>query len=165
MLGWGKTMSEAPHRVLLVDDEEIVTGSIKTFLNLETNYEVIAFNSPRQALEFLKHNPVDLVIADLLMPDMNGIDFLAATKRLHPDAVRVLLTGYADKENAIKAINEIGLYQYLEKPWDNDHLRRVIAAGLERRRILKRLHAKIAEAEQVFAELREIERQIQKTLT
>lgn len=158
-------MHEAPHRVLLVDDEEIVTGSIKTFLNLETNYEVIAFNSPRQALEFLKHNPVDLVIADLLMPDMNGIDFLAAAKRLHPDAVRVLLTGYADKENAIKAINEIGLYQYLEKPWDNDHLRRVIAGGLERRRIMKRLHDKIAEAERVFAELREIERQIQKTLT
>jgi response regulator RpfG family c-di-GMP phosphodiesterase len=158
-------MSEARHRVLLVDDEEIVTGSIKAFLDLETNYEVIAFNSPRQALEFLKHNPVDLVIADLLMPEMNGIDFLVAIKRLHPDAVRVLLTGYADKENAIKAINEVGLYQYLEKPWDLEHLRHVIATGLERRRLMRRLHDKIAEAEHVLAELREIERQIQKALT
>ena len=158
-------MSDAPHRVLLVDDEEIVTGSLKTFLNLETNYEVIAFNAPRQALEFLKHNPVDLVIADLFMPDMNGSDFLAAAKRLHPDVVRGLLTGYADKDNAIRAINEVGLYQYLEKPWDNEHLRHVIATGLERRRLLKRLHAKIAEAERVLGELRDIERQIQKDLT
>jgi DNA-binding NtrC family response regulator len=158
-------MSEAPPRVLLVDDEEIVTGSIKTFLNIETNYEVIAFTSPRQAIEFLKHNSVDLVIADLMMPDMNGIDFLVATKRLHPDAVRVLLTGYADKENAIKAINEVGLYQFLEKPWDNEHLRHVIASGLERRRLFARLHEKMAETERALAELREIERQIQKILT
>jgi len=158
-------MSDAPHRVLLVDDEEIVTGSLKTFLTLETNYEVIAFNSPRQALEFLKHNPVDLVMADLLMPDMNGIDFLVAAKRLHPDAVRILLTGYADKDNAIRAINEVGLYQYLEKPWDPEHLRHVIATGLERRRLLKRLHDKIVEAERVLAELHDIERQIKKNLT
>lgn len=158
-------MSDAPERVLLVDDEEIVTGSLKTFLTLETNYEVIAFNAPRQALEFLKHNPVDLVIADLFMPDMNGIDFLAAAKRLHPDAVRILLTGYADKDNALRAINEVGLYQYLEKPWDPEHLRHVIATGLERRRLLKRLHDKIAEAERVLAELRDIERLIKTNLT
>ena len=158
-------MSDAPQRVLLVDDEEIVTGSLKTFLTLETNYEVIAFNSPRQALEFLKHNPVDLVMADLLMPDMNGIDFLAAAKRLHPDAVRMLMTGYADKDNAIRAINEVGLYQYLEKPWDPEHLRHVLAAGLERRRLLRRLHDKITEAERVLGEMRDIERQIKTNLT
>jgi len=158
-------MSDAPHRVLLVDDEQVITSSLKAFLNAETSYEVIAFNSPRQALAFLKHNPVDLVIADLLMPDMNGIEFLSATKRLHPDAVRILLTGYADKDNAIRAINEVGLYQYLEKPWDSEHLRHVIATGLERRRLLKRLHDKIAEAERVLGELRDIERQIKANLT
>ena len=69
-----------------------------------------------------KKRPVDMVISDFLMPDMNGLEFLSEVKNLCPDTVRILLTGYADRDNAIRAINEIGLFQYLEKPWDNDHL-------------------------------------------
>ncbi len=155
-------ISPKAQRVLLVDDEASVVTSIKSFLNLETDYEVITFASPLQALEFLKHNQVDLVISDYLMPEMDGIEFLAECKRLHPQAVRVLLTGYADKESAIKAINDIGLYRYIEKPWDNEDLRLIIAGGLERRHLLKRLQEKMAGVERAHDELREVQRQVLK---
>jgi response regulator RpfG family c-di-GMP phosphodiesterase len=143
-------MSESPPKILLVDDEEIVTTSIKSFLNLETEFEVIVFNSPIKALEWLKENHVDLVVSDFLMPEMDGIEFLSEVKRLYPQAVRVLLTGYADKENAIKAINDVGLYQYIEKP------------GLEKRLLLRRLQDKIGEVEKAHEDLRDVQRQILK---
>ncbi len=155
-------MSKQLYRILLLDDEEIVTTSIKSFLNLETEYEVVAFNSPERALEFVRQNPVDLVVSDFLMPDMDGIAFLGEVKRLQPQAVRVLLTGYADKENAIKAINDVGLYQYIEKPWDNADLRLIIENGLEKRQLLSRLQEKIAEVERAHEELREVQTQIMK---
>lgn len=149
-------------RILLLDDEEIVTTSIKSFLTLETDYEVVSFNSPRQAIDFLKQNPVDLVISDFLMPDMDGIEFLSEVKRMQPQAIRVLLTGYADKENAIKAINDVGLYQYIEKPWNNADLRLIIENGLEKRQLLSRLQDKIVEVERAHQDLREVQKQILK---
>jgi DNA-binding NtrC family response regulator len=155
-------MSESRSRVLLVDDEDIVTTSIRSFLNLESDFEVIAFNSPIKALEYLKENGVDLVVSDFLMPEMDGIEFLSEVKRRHPQAVRILLTGYADKENAIKAINDVGLYQYIEKPWDNEDLLLTIQNGLEKRLLLERLQDKISEVEKAHDELREVQRQILK---
>ena len=153
-------MSESPPRILLVDDEDIVTTSIKSFLNLETDYEVVVFNSPRRALDYLGKAPVDLVVSDFLMPEMDGIQFLLEVKKLYPQTVRILLTGYADKENAIKAINEVGLYQYIEKPWDNEEVQLVIKNGLEKRLLLKRLQEKIGEVERAHEELRDVQKQI-----
>src|ERR1044071_999554 len=96
--------------ILLVDDEEMVLTSIKSFLAIESNYKLIAFTSPVEALRFLDgdHPHVDLVISDYLMPEMDGITFLAKVKEKVPMVPRILLTGYADKENAIKAINNVG---------------------------------------------------------
>ena len=94
------------------------------------------------------------------MPDMNGIDFLLHVKKIHPFATRILLTGYADKENAIKAINEVGLYQYVEKPWDNDDLKLTIQNGLERRFLMEKLESKIQEVQQVQQSLQDIQSQI-----
>jgi response regulator RpfG family c-di-GMP phosphodiesterase len=148
--------------VLLVDDEEMVVTSIKSFLTLETNYEVVSFTSPREALEYVKTNKVDLVISDYLMPDMDGIEFLAEVKDIQPEATRVLLTGYADKENAIKAINDVGLYQYIEKPWENEDLKLIIRNGLEKRVLLKRLEDKIDEVNQAHEELLQVQKEILK---
>ncbi len=148
--------------VVLVDDEEMVVTSIKSFLVLETDYEVRGFTSPGAAIEFLENNRADVVISDYLMPDIDGITFLARVKHLQPQATRILLTGYADKENAIKAINDVGLYQYIEKPWENEDLKLIIRNGLEKRLLLERLENKIAEVNKAHSELLSLQRDILK---
>lgn len=136
-------MDNEEYTVLIVDDEEMVTTSLSTLFMLETEYTVLTINSPSEAVEELEIEEVDLVISDYLMPgDMNGVEFLMEVKKLQPDAIRILLTAYADKENAIKAINEVGLYQYVEKPWDNDALLLLVRNGLMHGRLWKQLTAK-----------------------
>ena len=146
--------------IAIVDDEEMVLTSLRSFLLLETDYEVETFSSPQAAISALRDKPVDLVISDYLMPGMNGIEFLLEVKALYPYATRILLTGYADKENAIKAINEVGLYQYVEKLWNNDDLKITIQNGLERRFLMEKLEQKIKEVQNVQQNLQDIQAQI-----
>lgn len=146
--------------IVIVDDEEMVLTSLRSFLLLESDYQVETFSSPQKALSSIRNSPVDLVISDYLMPGMNGIEFLLQVKNLHPFATRILLTGYADKENAIKAINEVGLYQYVEKPWNNDDLKITIQNGLERRFLMEKLEQKIQEVQNVQQSLQDIQAQI-----
>jgi DNA-binding NtrC family response regulator len=125
--------------VLIVDDEEMVTISLRNLFRLQSNYQIITYTSPKEALAAAGNGVADLVITDYLMPEMDGITFLSRFKEVQPQAIRVLLTGYADKENAIRAINSVGLYQYLEKPWDNDKLLMIVKNGLEKRALLRTL--------------------------
>jgi DNA-binding NtrC family response regulator len=157
-----KQTDEKP-TVVLVDDEEMVLTSLSSFLDLETDYEVKTFTSAEEALEFVKDNAVDLVISDYLMPEMDGISFLAKVRDIKPEIPRIILTGYADKENAIKAINEVGLYQYIEKPWDNDDLLIILRNGLEKQKLMKRLQEKIEQINKAYAELQGIHSEIVKT--
>ncbi len=140
-------------KIVVVDDERIVTSAFKTLLKVEGFSDAHFFNSPKDALTFLKDNQPDLVISDFLMPEMNGLEFLSEVKKLYPEVSKILLTGYADKENAIKAINEIGLYRYIEKPWNNDDLIINIKNGIERSYLLTELRKKIAELEEAKKEL------------
>lgn len=148
--------------VLIVDDEEMVLTSLSTYLTLETDYDVVTFTSAVRALEHIEVHDVGIIISDFLMPEMDGITFLARAKELRPDAPRVILTGYADKENAIKAINQVGLYQYVEKPWDNDDLRLIIRNGLERKQLLTKLNQKVIQINQAYSELQSLQQEILK---
>ena len=151
--------------VLVVDDEEMVLVSIKSFLMLETEYDVHTCNTPAEGVELIKQRNIDLVISDYLMPEMDGISFLLQVKHIQPHAIRILLTGYADKENAIKAINDVGLYQYIEKPWQNADLALVLKNGLEKRFLIERLQQKIREVQAAQDSLQEIQDQIIKAFT
>jgi DNA-binding NtrC family response regulator len=150
------------HTILLVDDEPMVLESIKSFFDIETDYALVTYTSPLKALEDLDRGylQADLVVSDYLMPEMDGISFLAKVKERLPLVPRILLTGYADKENAIKAINNVGLYQYIEKPWDNDDLKLVVRNGLEKATLLHQLEQKVSEAERAQRELREMQKDI-----
>jgi DNA-binding NtrC family response regulator len=149
--------------VVLVDDEEMVLTSLRSILSLETDYEVKTFLSAKEALEHISSSDVDLVISDYLMPEMDGITFLAQVRDLKPEIPRIILTGYADKENAIKAINEVGLYQYIEKPWDNEDLMIIIRNGLEKQKLLKKLQEKIQEINDAYGDLQDMQKEILKT--
>ncbi len=140
-------------KIVVVDDEKIVTSAFKTLLKVEGFQDSHFFNDPKEALVFLQTNIPDVVISDFLMPDMNGLEFLSEVNKLYPEVSKILLTGYADKENAIKAINEIGLYRYIEKPWNNDDLIINIKNGIERSYLLSELRKKISELEIAKKEL------------
>lgn len=154
--------SEWTPSIVIVDDEELVLTSLSSFLSLETEYNVTTFTSAEEALKHLQNSDVDLVMSDFLMPEMDGISFLAEVRKLKPEIPRIILTGYADKENAIKAINEVGLFHYLEKPWDNDNMLIVLRNGLEKQRLIKELRQKISEVEQANSELDGLQNEIVK---
>ena len=141
--------------IIVVDDDNIVLDSLKTLFEIENIKNVRFFNSPIDAFKFLKdkNNKPKVVISDFLMPHINGIEFLAKVKTLYDDVSLILLTGYADKENAIKAINEIGIYKYIEKPWDNDRLLLNIKNAIERNELILSLKDKISKLDKANKEL------------
>lgn len=139
--------------VVVVDDEEMVVRSLEAFLTLETSWDILTFCSPLEALQAVDSRTVQVVVADFMMPEMDGITFLRKVRETQPETTRILLTGYADKENAIRAINEAGLYHYLEKPWDNEHLRLVIRNGMERSLLFRELSSRVEALERANVEL------------
>ena len=147
-------------RLLLVDDEKMILASLQSLLAIEDNYHIDSYTEPRQALDHARQNNLDLVIADYLMPAMDGIDFLAQLKAFQPEATRILLTGYADKDSAVKAINQVGLFQYVEKPWVNNQLLMIIRNGLERRFLLKRLREKISDLDEAHDGLKKVQKKL-----
>jgi DNA-binding NtrC family response regulator len=138
-------------RVLVVDDEAMVTGNLEMLLRMESKLEPVSFNAPQAALDYLGRHTVDAILTDFIMPEMNGLDLLARAKGIQPTTTRVLLTGYADKDSAIRAINDVGLFQYLEKPWDNDFVLMVLRNAVERSQLLRQ----IRERENSIDEFRE----------
>ncbi|MFQ5499401.1 MAG: response regulator [Candidatus Zixiibacteriota bacterium] len=149
--------------IVLVDDEEMVLTSLSSLLKLETGYETHTFLSAGDALKFIEANVVSLVISDYLMPEMDGITFLGKVRDLKPEVPRIILTGYADKENAIKAINDVGLFQYIEKPWNNDDLLIILRNGLEKQRLMNKLLQKIEEIDKAYGDLQGLHKEIVKT--
>ncbi len=151
--------------VYVVDDDPLVTESLSRALELETDWTVRAFNHGGQALEAMAGAPPEVVLSDFKMPGMDGIAFLSRVRAREPDAVLLLLTGYADKESAIRAINDVGIWQYVEKPWDLGDLLVKIRQGLERRALVAELRkknlaleARLAELERAHVELVRAER-------
>jgi len=132
--------------VVIVDDEAMITDNLRDLLELESDFEVETFNAPNDALAYLRKNPsTEVIVSDFMMPEMNGLEFLTAASAVVPQASLIMLTGYADKENVIKAINSINLFQYLEKPWDNDNFLLLTKRAAERTDLISKLEAKITE--------------------
>ncbi len=154
--------SESNNTIIVVDDEDMVLTSIDSFLQLESDYIIKTFTSANEALKFIEKNDASLVISDYLMPEMDGIQFLGNVRKIKPEIPRIILTGYADKENAIKAINEVGLFQYIEKPWENDNLLLIIRNGIEKFKLLQQLSDKIQEINSAYDDLHGMQKEILK---
>jgi len=120
--------------ILCVDDEVNVLKSLRRLFRGE-DYIVHQAESGMQALELLEQQEIDLIISDMRMPHMDGAELLTQTASKWPDMVRVLLTGYADIESTIKAVNNGKIYSYCSKPWEDDELKSLIAKAIEEKRL------------------------------
>jgi response regulator RpfG family c-di-GMP phosphodiesterase len=150
-------LPDIPCTVLLVDDEENILRAItRLIMAEEVDLEVLSASSGAQGLEILKtHSDVALILSDQRMPGMSGAEFLKKARELAPDAVRMVLTGYADMTATMDAINKGGASRYLLKPWDDDLLRRTVHEGVGQYRLLQQNRQLTALVERQNAELSE----------
>ncbi|UAB72184.1 response regulator [Vibrio sp. SCSIO 43132] len=123
-----KTLDIKP-KLLLVDDEEDIVRALTRVLRRD--FDIISFTDPTHALAHLEDHPVPLMVSDMRMPQMDGAEFFSKAKALQPNSVRVLLTGYADVEATMRAINDGGVNNYLCKPWDNENLKFTLLQSYE----------------------------------
>ncbi|MGC5699090.1 response regulator [Pseudomonas sp. NFXW11] len=133
--------------LLLVDDEASILSSLRRLLRSEP-YEVLLAESGARALEILAERPVDLVLSDARMPGMDGAALLARVRQLYPATRRILLTGYADLDTIVKAVNDGQIHQYLSKPWNDEELLLILRQALalqQAERELKRLQQRVLE--------------------
>jgi len=125
------------HRILLVDDEPNILSALRRSLSAidvrELDGELLCFEtftSPEAALLRCEEQDFDLVISDYRMPSMNGVEFLLRMMETHPAVPRVIVSGYADRDAIIAAVNEVQLIRFIQKPWDDDKLRLAVVAIL-----------------------------------
>ncbi|NEU09070.1 response regulator [Flavihumibacter sp. R14] len=113
-------MSDKKINLLYVDDEENNLMSFKATFRLK--YNVMIAISAAEAMKVLEKKPVEIIITDQRMPNMTGIEFLEKVLEKYPDPMRILLTGYADMNAVIDAVNKGKIYHYLSKPWNEELL-------------------------------------------
>jgi len=117
--------------VLFVDDEEKVLTSLKRGL-LGEPYETLFANSGKEALEILQRNEVHLIVTDMRMPKMDGLELLRTVKEEYPHIIRIVLSGYADIDTLLGAINQGEIFRFIPKPWkSNEELKTIIRQAVE----------------------------------
>jgi len=118
-------MPEAPlqsRTLLIVDDEPHILAALQRML-ADEGYGIFTATSAHEGLELLAKNPVQVILSDQRMPAMSGAEFLGCVKALYPDTVRMVLSGYAELETVVQAVNEGAIYKFFVKPWDEEQLR------------------------------------------
>jgi len=118
-------------KIVVVDDEPQVLDSVRRVLDGDF-YEVLTATSAAEAFLLMERSPAEVIIADYRMPEMNGVQFLKEILRKWPDTVRIILSGYADIQSVIDAINDGQIHKFITKPWDNRELHITIANAVER---------------------------------
>lgn len=124
------------YRIMLVDDEENILKALTRTLRREPNWEVECYTNAEDALRRTRSTLFDAVISDCNMPGSSGIDFLAQLRKVQPDACRILITGMANIDTLLQAINLAGAFRFYTKPWDDDALLDGIREGLRYRDML-----------------------------
>jgi len=131
------------NRILIVDDDEGILKALRRLLAMtpcqagEERFQltVEVASAPQDALARARHTAYDLVISDYRMPVMNGVEFLKAFRLLQPSAARLILSGYADLDGLINAINEAGISRFIGKPWNDYELVAAIGQALALRKL------------------------------
>lgn len=148
-------MSKKDFTILYVDDERHNLVSFKAAFRRE--YKVLTAQSGQEGIEMMRDNMVNLVISDQRMPQMTGVQFLEHILPEHPEAIRMVLTGFSDVEAIIDAINKGQVFRYITKPWSETELRMTIENAKQlfelqqkNKRLVKELRQKVAEQEKTL---------------
>ncbi|MBL7942907.1 MAG: hybrid sensor histidine kinase/response regulator [Flavobacteriales bacterium] len=144
-------MSDHLISILYLDDEEQNLVSFRALFRRD--YQVFTAITASEAVEVLNNHEVHVVFSDQKMPDLSGVEFFELIQPDFPDPIRILLTGYADIEAVIDAINKGQVYRYLTKPWDENELRITIENAFDLYNSRKQVSAKQTELEKAYAEL------------
>ncbi|HXX29486.1 MAG TPA: response regulator [Myxococcaceae bacterium] len=150
-------MNPDPRTVLVVDDEENVVNALRRTLRRE-GYTVLSASEPSEALAVLRQARVDVVLSDQLMPNRSGLDFLKEVRALHPEVVRIMLTGHAEVSTAVEAINDGEIYRFLTKPWDDAELKVALHLAFDRIALERANRQLLATVEQQRRMLARLER-------
>jgi len=122
-------------KILLVDDEQFVLDGLKR--QLRRKYAIHTADGGEKGLQLIQSDgPFAVVVSDMRMPEMNGIEFLTQVRRVAPDSIRIMLTGYADQKTAINAINEGAIFRFLTKPCSLENLTVALDAALDQYRLI-----------------------------
>ncbi len=122
-------MEKAKPIILLVDDEPAIVHSL--IRALEEEYQCLGANSAENARPYFKNHRIVCVLSDQRMPGESGSEFLAWVRKNHPETLRILITGYADFDSIVAAVNEGQIFQFLPKPWEPMHLELVIRQAVQ----------------------------------
>ena len=124
-------MTDEPAKtILFVDDEPAILSALRRLLRRE-GWNLLTAGSGREGLAVLREHPVDLVVSDMRMPEMDGATFLKQVREAYPDTIRITLTGHADRESVSRAFEQADIYQVIAKPWDDGELKAVLREALE----------------------------------
>jgi two-component system, probable response regulator PhcQ len=124
-----------PHKILIVDDEQDVLDIMQRFLEVE-QYSIFTAKSAEEALGVLAEEVIDAVISDEWMSGMSGTKFLGVVRREYPDTIRILLTGHADLDTAIRAINDGEIYRFFTKPCNFGELIVILKQAIQQKDLL-----------------------------
>jgi len=122
--------------ILFVDDEEYILD-IAQQIFAERDMTILTALSGDEALDIIRKHEIAVLVSDNHMPGMKGIDLLSRVKVLSPDTVKILMTGFADLETALDAINRVEVFRFIVKPWENTQLVGLVEDALERFRLIK----------------------------
>ena len=126
--------NDKPAAILFVDDEANVLKALRRLFHNEPYLAYFA-SSGAEGLEILRQNAVDLIISDMCMPEMNGAEFLTQVVTQWPETIRIILTGYADLQSTVDAVNKGRIYNYCNKPWNDEELKLLVRNALEQKRL------------------------------
>ncbi len=132
-------MNTERFRLLCVDDESNILDLFRRVFR--GTYDILTADGGQAAIESLRRQPVDVVLSDQRMPGVTGVEVLKFARQQQPDAVRILVTAYADMASLVKSVNEAGIFKYLSKPIDLDELQTAVVEALESVRTERRLKA------------------------
>jgi two-component system, probable response regulator PhcQ len=147
-----------PHTILLVDDEPHVLEALKRVLRKE-DFEILTAGSAENALGLLAQEPVDVIISDEKMSGMGGTEFLALAYQKYPETIRIILTGHADLEVALKAINLGHIYRFLIKPINEMELKVTLRQAIQHKELITESRRLLNTVRQQQALIRELEKE------